>query len=573
MHPVSHQISFWFKHVLFVCFTLLVSHTAEGQSKLLFEDIGIEDGLSSSTVYTTVRDAYGFIWIATTNGLNRFDGHQITTFEHDEKDPYSLSHNNLTSLWIEEENYLWIGTRGGGLNRLNLHTYEVKRYPASGESHALSHPEVLCIYGDRKGRMWVGTEDGLNIFDPTLDGFYTFKADSDNPDALQGEAVLTVEQDVSGRMWVGTWDGGLHLVVPDPNNPDDLSQIKFYHYKNDKENPNSLSSNRVWKVHSDPEGRLWIATFNGGINLLIPPAWDAKNLYSFKEDVQFLPFFETIGESGLSHEIVFSIDSDPQYLWVGTVHGLNRLDRTLIEPGVGIKPGVKQSNIPVFEQFYSIEDRKYSIPHNEVRGLYFDQDQNLWISTFGGLCYLQKEKTKFETRLQEARNGYPNSSVFAFCEGEDGSLWLGAELIGLINYNPESDAFEAYEHCEEAQKEANQSRLRSILDDGEGTLWIGSRWGFSSFDLASKSVEFHPLQFPGIINQVAKSEIDIVPIRKLVAGDDHYLWLASSIGLIRYHTKRKEFKLYQKDSDSLNHISSNELVDIVRSEKNEFWAA
>ena len=573
MQITSHQQSSWYKLLGFVWLVFATIHTVQGQSKVLFEDVGIQEGLSSSTVYTTIRDTYGFLWIATTNGLDRFDGHQIITFEHQEQDPNSLSHNHITSLWIENDTYLWIGTRGGGLNRLNLHTYKNKRYPATGKPGALSHPEVLCIFGDRQGRMWVGTEVGLNVKQANSDEFYTFQADPSNPDALQAEAVLSVEQDHQDRIWVGTWDGGLHLVVPEPQNSEDLSRIKFYHYKNEEGDVSSISSNRVWKLHVDSEGRMWIGTFNGGITLLIPPNWDASDPYRLKEEVQFQSFFKRIGKPGLSHEIVFSILSDQQYLWVGTVHGLNRLDMAMLEPGVGITPGLRQLNLPIYKQYYAQEDRKFAIPHNEVRGLYFDQNQNLWVSTFGGLGYLQKKQTTFETYLQEAREGYPNSSVFAFSEMEDGSLWLGAEGIGLVNYHPKKDVFTAYEHCMEWQKEANQSRIRSIVNDGEGTLWIGSRWGFSSFDLVTQYVDFYPLQFPGVINQVANSETDIAPIRKLVQGEDDYLWLASSIGLLRFHKGRKEFKLYREDSDSLNHISSNELVDIVRTDKNEFWAA
>ncbi len=558
---------------MFVWLVLWAMHPIVGQPKVLFEEVGIQDGLSSSTVYSTVRDSYGFVWIATTNGLDRFDGHQMITFKHDEGDPNSLSHNHITSLWIENDTYLWIGTRGGGLNRLNLHTYKNKRYLPSENVGSISHGEVLCIFGDQQGRMWVGTEEGLNVREVGADEFHTFQADPSNPGALQAEAVLCVEQDRQGRIWVGTWDGGLHLAIPDAESPQDLSQITFYHYKNDENDLNSISSDRVWDLHVDSEGRLWVGTFNGGITLLIPPDWDETNPYRYKDQVQFQTFFKRIGKPGLSHEIVFSIISDPQYLWVGTVHGLNRIDRGLLDPGVGVEAGIKQLLLPTYEQFYALEDRKFAIPHNEVRGLYFDQNQNLWISTFGGLGYIQKKQKPFETYLQEAREGYPTCSVFSFCEMDDGSLWLGAENIGLVNYHLETDAFVAYDHCMEVHKEANQSRIRSIVNDGKGTLWIGSRWGFSSFDLDTKEVAFYPLKFPGIINQEANSETDIAPIRKLALGEGNYLWLASSIGLIRFDTERKAFKLYHKDSDSLNHVSSNELVDIVRTGKDEFWAA
>ena len=122
MHVTSYQKTSWYKHILCVWLTFWVSLEVEGQPKVLFEDVGSQEGLSSSTVYTTIQDAYGFIWIGTTNGLDRFDGHQIITFTHEEKDPNSLSNNHITSLWIEQDTYLWIGTRGGGNRR-----YEVRR--------------------------------------------------------------------------------------------------------------------------------------------------------------------------------------------------------------------------------------------------------------------------------------------------------------------------------------------------------------------------------------------------------------------------------------------------------------
>ncbi len=87
-----------------------------GQS-LRFENISLEEGLSQSTIFAMVQDQQGFLWFATEDGLNRYDGYDFTVYKHDPEDPSSLSDNWILCLLVDKSGTLWIGTREGGLER------------------------------------------------------------------------------------------------------------------------------------------------------------------------------------------------------------------------------------------------------------------------------------------------------------------------------------------------------------------------------------------------------------------------------------------------------------------------
>lgn len=542
-----------------------------GQTQVRFSEITAKDGLSSNSIYQTVQCPKGFMWMATTNGLNRFDGHEFLYFQHDPKDSTTLSHNHIKCLFVENDQYLWIGTQGGGLNRLDMVTLENKRYLAGEGPHSLSHNEVLSIYQDRAGRLWIGTENGLNVYRPETDDFWVFQADPSQPDALQARAVLSIVQDHMGRMWFGTWDGGLHLFIPDRQTPEDLSKGSFRSYRHREGDQKSLTSDHIWAMHVDPEGRLWLGTFQGGLNLLIPPDWTADDPYCGLDEVAFTPFFPELGRNGLSHEICFSLNSDTQHLWVGTVFGLNRLDLSAVEEGVGLEPGLFPRALPSFEQYYFDESKREVIPHNEIRNIFFDKNGALWLSTFGGLGYFENKKEYFTSFLQASRGWGPTCSILAIEESHDRSLWLGTEEIGLIHYNPTTNDFALYSHEHLGADYLNYNRIRGIYEDEDGIVWVASRWGFSSFDPQTERFTVYPFDFPGIIDQSSARPIENAPVRSVVPGSGNTLWLASAIGLIRFDRETQEMRLFHKDDGRATSIQHNDIVDIEAVAQGKFW--
>lgn len=182
--------------------------------------------LSSNFVRTIVKDNYDNLWIGTvksidlsqkvdnSGGINYFDREteSFKRFVYDPKDPYSLSHTIVTSILFDEENYMWVGTWGGGLNRsispvlpgkiddLKFMSYKI----VQNDSSSLSSNEVFCLLESKTKDIWIGTDGGgLNMYDPVENKFinYTTK------DGLPGDVIFSMQEDDYGNLWLGTNNG------------------------------------------------------------------------------------------------------------------------------------------------------------------------------------------------------------------------------------------------------------------------------------------------------------------------------------------------------------------------------
>lgn len=129
-----------------------------------FTRFTIEQGLSQNASYHAVQDNQGFMWFATRDGLNRFDGHEFRVFRFDADDPRSVSGNLIRTLFV-----------------------------------------------DNKGNLWVGTSTGLNLYNPKTEGFTRFVHDEQNSSSINHDYIRAIGQSPSGELWVGT-DGGLNRL-------------------------------------------------------------------------------------------------------------------------------------------------------------------------------------------------------------------------------------------------------------------------------------------------------------------------------------------------------------------------
>ena len=122
------------------------------------------EGLQNNAIFDILQDSRGFLWIASDKGLYKYDGYKFKVYKADPNDPYSISNNNLTSLLEthhEGNDLLWIGTDGGGLNKLDLDTERFDSYKFdTKDSNSLSNNRVEVIYEDKNGVLWIGTKGG-----------------------------------------------------------------------------------------------------------------------------------------------------------------------------------------------------------------------------------------------------------------------------------------------------------------------------------------------------------------------------------------------------------------------------
>ena len=163
-----------------------------------FDHITVDNGLSQNTIRAIIQDSKGFIWLATQEGLNRYDGYNFKIYKYDAKDEYSISENSIWTLYESSSKDIWVGTNGGGVNKFNPVTEKFTRYRLnSTDTTSLSHNHVLSIYEDRFGYIWVGTYLGLNKFDTQTQKFNHY---FNCPDIRENNIILTIFEDQRSQL-------------------------------------------------------------------------------------------------------------------------------------------------------------------------------------------------------------------------------------------------------------------------------------------------------------------------------------------------------------------------------------
>lgn len=431
--------------ILFLCLAAAAKPCiSQSHIPIQFRSLTINEGLSQSTVTDITQDEKGFIWIATQDGLNRFDGYTFKVFRHHNLNPNSLPHNWIKTLEIDEQGLLWIATQDGGLAYMHLPTETIYRIPEIAD-HNHTHGSINDILLDKDSdKMWLATDNGLCFInipksipsnsssadqkqitfsasrsvllpnyritsllkngDALLAGSigYGFHLiDSDNKVAssyLQApgiEKAISVNDlifDQEQHLWVGTDDQGVLLYD---------SNFQFLQqYSTDTSSlPSTVNNNTIEILFEDSLGSIWIGTQGGGLNQYNP---DTQSFKYYKHDEN------SVGT--LSHDTVFSIFEDRYHnLWVGTYLG-----------GISLYNHTQKP-------FYNISQES-GLSYNVVRALFLQDDNKLWIGTRGGGLNLYNLDThQFEPTIDQIdpQAGLPDPKVNTIIKARDQLLWIG----------------------------------------------------------------------------------------------------------------------------------------------------
>lgn len=237
--------------LLLCCFSALLNGAV---SPFSFSSLKMEEGLSQLSVLKIHQDKSGFMWFATRNGLNRYDGNSFVVYKHSNGDSLSLSSNHVTALAEDDRGNLWVGTMNG-LNRMDLRVdrvYSLNDMAAYKQS-PLYHTWISSLYVDRQKRFWVGTNKGLYLYDYENDSFIL----NDLEGELPRDQIMVINEDHDGNLLVGTLQNGLYIC-------DSKLNLLSHYFKNTT--PFSLTDNNISAIHEDSEGRLWVGTRSGGLN-------------------------------------------------------------------------------------------------------------------------------------------------------------------------------------------------------------------------------------------------------------------------------------------------------------------
>jgi signal transduction histidine kinase/ligand-binding sensor domain-containing protein len=509
-------------------------------SNLRFDRISVEQGLSHSTVNCILQDRYGFIWLGTEDGLNRYDGYELTVYKHDPDEPGSLSHNRVWTLFEDSAGVLWIGTYGGGLNRFDRDRGQFTRYEAGDFGNVTDEPEefrnVVSAIGEQPpGTLWIATYGGgLVKLDLETARFTSYAPDPHDP-ALGGhEWITALLVDRSGTLYLGTNSEGLDRFDPGTET--------FTSYRHDPTDPTSLGHDRITYLAQDQTGQIWIGTDGGGLDRLDPKTGRFDHYRHGPSD-----------RTGLSDDTVRSVLADPSgVLWIGTDQGLDVLD-----PDGG-----------TFAHLRHDPADPLSLSSDRIRAFYRSRVGLLWVGTQGGGV---NRSDPAAGRFVHYR-GAADYQVLSLLEDEDRILWIGTAGDGLDALDRQTGTWRHYHHDPADPASLGNEPVLAIHEDSAGILWIGTNEGFYRFDRQTERFERLPHSPPDPGNVKRETIYAVVEDRRGV------LWLGThGRGLSEFHPDTGAFTYHQSMGDPDTGvgkawaISSNFVPDVLEDASGRLW--
>ncbi|WP_188151905.1 EAL domain-containing protein [Teredinibacter waterburyi] len=574
---------------LVTVFTLLIGlglacqAYALSRGKINAHPLYIEADLGSDFSYGVIRDASGYLWIATDNGLKRYDGYNLKSFTSDPNDDTSIGANvviallidkndnlwaagkslsqyhpetetftsyNLTdgaTIWgltLGDDGVIWFGGEGFGLRGFDVATEKliIPKFP-----HDRAHFISAIAPHKNSSAIWVASNAGLFLFDTETSELQEFSL----PIEFVGwDSIRDMRESSEGDLWMAT-DFGI-LVM-------DAETQKVKHYRADG-NPGSLATNFLWSVFEDSKGRMWAGTDKMGVHRYRPETDDFLHIApSVADEFSFPP--------GSVNDIY---EDEEGTVWFAVAHfGIRRISEHL-EKFISFKHSEKEADSLGFDNLLDLlEDRlgniwiatdgggldkldpttgkfthyrhdpnnPQSISSNSVLSLAEDKDGYIWVGTWvGGLNRLDPQTGIFEHIVRDPTLPHSktlaNNNIFRVVVTDKGTLMLSMWRKGLQIYDPVSKTFEAYFPGDTGNESgiANFS-INEILPAGDNRYWVGGHSGLELFDLKAKT--FTEIDLPhveGIFNMFEDAE--------------QTLWIATSKGLIRYRVDTGEKRFF-----------------------------
>lgn len=508
--------------------SVLASAPWPPEPRIRFEHLSLAQGLSQSVVTSITQDLTGYIWLATQDGLNRYDGSELRVFKRNPEDPDSLSSNFINALLVDPLGRLWVGTNGGGLDLFDPATerFTHHRY-VPGDPQSLNSNVVNYLAEGSDGSLWVGTDQGLAHFDPGTGKSQRYQTDASDPGSLGGTSVSYLYVAPEGTLWVGSFDGGLSRLDPGAD--------RFVRYVNAPKNPRSLGENSVQCVAGDSEGRIWVGLGSAGLDRLDPTTGTFTH---------FLP--DPGSPDALSNGAVFELLFDRRgTLWVGSNGGgLHRFD----------------AERQTFAHLRPLTGDEQSLASDAIWSVFEDRAGVLWFGTFGaGVDRHDPMGAKFGLLRSDAEQprGLNNSQVWAILEDRQGILWIGTNGGGVNRFDRSRGTWSSYQ-AEPGNPQALQGNfILSLFEDSRNDLWIGTfDGGVSRLDRTTQ--EFVTLPSPGFV-------FDFLEDR------DGVMWMATGGGLARFNEARDAFRVFTGTPEDPDTFADNGLLTMLEDSRGHFW--
>lgn len=611
-----------------LCIALVLGQPLSAEGKQFhFSHLSMDDGLSHNDITSIVQDANGFLWMATRDGLNRYDGNKVKIYKHRIRPDIPSGANYISSLCVDKSGTLWIGTRGisryhakadsleyftkktpEGRSPSNLITsiqsnsdgwvYFLEKgagvycYKPASDEYAfypfVNHREqnasfqATAMWIDADNRIWLGGDKGrLFLLDRSSGKYHSIKIDcllapNDQLQVITGNdhfiylgfqysgiirydlekksfSILPLASNASevvfvhdilideNMLWVGT-EQGLYLY-------DEMTQ-RTSRLKRDYFDPLSLSDNAIYAVYKDRDNGMWVGTYFGGVNYV-----------SLAQNRFIEAYYPLVDRQSLKGKAVREICQDPSGLiWIGTEDaGLNcfeprnkamtsmdiALDHYNVHGmrviGDELYIGVFSGRLNVYNlstkrlSYFYISDDKYNVD-NSVYSICYDRRRRIWICTQKGVYWFDRQSGRF-TPVPGLEDVYVHNA----CEDSQGNIWLASMGQSLICYTANGQVVH-YKETLMRETGCSVDRALSVYEDAEGRLWIGtSGYGLICYDQKRNKFSRYSM-LNGFPDDVAYKAVQ-----------DHLgnIWVGTNKGLVRLNPATNQVRTFTKNDGLL----------------------
>ncbi|GHT75079.1 hybrid sensor histidine kinase/response regulator [Bacteroidia bacterium] len=528
------------------------------------------EGLSNSHISQIYQDSQGYIWIATENGLNRFNGYDFTVFSEQPSDFTSLQGNYVYAvledsrkifwvasmggllqydrqkncfrpfliqaekpfylqrvLWILEDNQknIWVSYPNHGVICLDAQTLKPTFYNKTNSG--IQDGNIDCAYEDSFGNLWLGTKtNGVYMFNPETKAVKHFKSAPQVKGSLSDDRVFSLCEDAYGRMLVGTLGGGVNIF--------DRPTQTFTAMKTG----NSVLENQIFSMKLDKHGNLWLGT-------------DGAGIIRYNAEGKKLPPIPSIDDFDLGKAKIHNLFEDKQgNMWA-----------VLYQKGIMFIPASGSH----FKNFgFNPFDPERSIGTSCVISVLEDSYNHLWIGTDGdGLYRINLNDQKIEHLSEAHTKGFAGDVITALFEDKDKNIWLGTYVNGIFRYNRKTNSFDSYYNT--SNSKLSYDHISAFVQDKKGVLWIGTDGGgLNRLDLETKQIKC----FLSNNDFSGNSQLSSNWIYTLYMDRENKIWIGTYRGVNRFDP---EIETFSNSVLQNSPLTSKLIYAIQQDKKGNMW--
>jgi len=546
-----------------------------------FKNLTTDMGLSNGDVFCFEQDYEGFIWIGTADGLNKFDGTYFSVYKYHQNDSNSLPSGYINIIYEDKNRVLWIGTVNG-LCVYNRDLNNFKRIKCIDKNGSGVNFHVYAIFEDSYNNLWIGSTAGIHKLDRQK--YILNECFNEQCDKEIVSNCNDICQDKTGNLWFALDNemyGGLIKY-----NPATGEFRKFNKNSNDLR----LRENNVTCLMVDNANNIWIGYKSQGVDIL-------GNDYK-TQSLRHIPG----KDNSLSINAINSIiQKDNNTIFIGTNGG-----------------GIDVYNVKTgLFYHYTNSGSDYSLLSNTVQKIFIDRNGTLWAGCWGGGVSIFDERfNRFELykEVKGISNSISGTSVTSFTEDKKGNIWISTDGGGISLFNPKNKTFTHFRNDDRNPHLLASNKVLALQTDDKSGLWAGMWQGGLSYfkikdnqlilvkkynylnpnDLSSNCVfkicyckdagelwvgnyltgayKFDPVQETFIPFSLPVESQAYNTIRNIFCDSRGDKWFATDYnGLIWYSNSTGKFKKFTADKNDSSGICRNSVSVVFEDSRKRIW--